>query len=425
MAGVIYKEAKRLSTEENITLQLRFYHGGRDCYALSRIVVPREAWSEEKHCLVINRRVATPRMARLVALNDLMERLRTHVLNAWVVNPPERLSSEWLTGVIGGFYGESVSETALPSACKVYISTHEIADTTARNYIQLGRALERFVVLGGEADAARWNVETINSFSRFLRTEEHRNRAENTVINMLHRLAAVFTMLAETKKIAGSPFDDYKFGRMVFGTPVFLTLEERDRLARFDFKKASDCRYRDLFVFQCHVGCRHSDMYAWTKDNVVGDMLQYIPVKTIHKVARTVTVPLSAEALKIIERYKDLSVRLLPVMKLPSYNRGIRKVMRLAGLDRMVTVRNAHTGRQQVLPIWQLGSSHMARRTFAANAYRLVHDTRLVASMTGHVPSSKAFDRYVVVDEEAKRSVIAMINSPEKSDDGILPENME
>lgn len=415
MAGVVYKEAKRLSDEESITLMLRFYHGGRDCYASSRIVVPRVAWSAEEHSLRVNRRVATPRMARLIALSDRMERLRAYVMSSWVANPPERLSAEWLAGLIAGFYGESVSLTDLPVACKTYIATHEIALSTARNYAQLACLIERYGAVGGQTDAERWGVETIGAFGRFLRTERHRTsgRSENTVISILHRLAAVFNMLVETKKLECSPFDDYKFGSMVFGTPVFLTLEERDRLARFDFRKESDRRYRDMFVFQCHVGCRHSDMYAFTKDNVSGDILSYIPVKTIHRVSRTVTVPLSDEARRIIERYKGLAVRLLPVTKLVAYNRGIAKVMRLAGLDRLVTVRDAHTGKQRILPLWQMASSHMARRTFAANAYRAVRDTRLVASMTGHVPSSKAFDRYVVVDEDAKRFVIASINCPE------------
>ena len=46
----------------------------------------------------------------------------------------------------------------------------------------------------------------------------------------------------------------------------------------------------------------------------------------------------------------------------------------------------------------EIASSHMARRTFIGNIYKLVKDPNLVSALTGHSEDSRAFTRYGTID---------------------------
>ena len=69
-----------------------------------------------------------------------------------------------------------------------------------------------------------------------------------------------------------------------------------------------------------------------------------------------------------------------------------------------------HTHETEQHPLYELATSHLARRTFIGNLYKKVKDQELVASLTGHSPGSKAFARYRAIDEDMKKEVIDKIN---------------
>lgn len=81
----------------------------------------------------------------------------------------------------------------------------------------------------------------------------------------------------------------------------------------------------------------------------------------------------------------------------------------MAGLDRVVTVLDKTTGAEMHKPIYEVITSHAARRTFIGNLYKRVRDPNLIGSMTGHVEGSKAFARYRVIDDDIKRELIDLL----------------
>ena len=60
-------------------------------------------------------------------------------------------------------------------------------------------------------------------------------------------------------------------------------------------------------------------------------------------------------------------------------------------------------------PIYEVLSSHSARKAFAGNMYKNVKDPNLVCSLTGHKEGSKAFNRYRMIDEETNRKTISLL----------------
>ena len=59
--------------------------------------------------------------------------------------------------------------------------------------------------------------------------------------------------------------------------------------------------------------------------------------------------------------------------------------------------------------LYEVASSHMARRTFIGNLYKKVKDPNIVGSMSGHKEGSKAFARYREIDEDIKKEVVDML----------------
>ena len=62
--------------------------------------------------------------------------------------------------------------------------------------------------------------------------------------------------------------------------------------------------------------------------------------------------------------------RLLPFTCAQDYLRNIKKMLRLAGINRQVTVINSLTREEEQHPIWEVASSHMARRVLVGNLYK-------------------------------------------------------
>ena len=109
---------------------------------------------------------------------------------------------------------------------------------------------------------------------------------------------------------------------------------------------------RDIFIFQCLVGCRIGDYFRMTKSNIIFGAVEYIASKTKEGNPITVRVPLNAMAKNIYEKYKDDErVKLFPFISEPRYNDAIRKAFELAKLTRIVTVLNSTTREEEKRPM--------------------------------------------------------------------------
>ena len=80
-----------------------------------------------------------------------------------------------------------------------------------------------------------------------------------------------------------------------------------------------------------------------------------------------------------------------------------------AGVTYLVTKLDTVTRTEVKVPINEIVSSHMARRTFIANIYNKVPDPNVVGSMTGHVEGSRAFARYRTIEEDVKKSLVDIL----------------
>lgn len=241
-----------------------------------------------------------------------------------------------------------------------------------------------------------------------------RDRGENYVCVSMKRLKALCAWCRETGRTDIDAFRGVEVGSEKYGTPYYITREERDHIADFDLSSAPlhVQQQRDIFVFQCLIGCRVSDLYSLTSDNIQDRMLRYSPRKTEEKTGMIARVPLTDRALSILKKYEgvDKKGRLFPFVSEQRYNDYIKQVFGLCGITRQVIWRNPTTGRSEMRPISEVASSHLARRTFCGNLYRQVKDPNLIGAMSGHAAGSKAFARYRNIDDDILTEIIKSSN---------------
>lgn len=236
-------------------------------------------------------------------------------------------------------------------------------------------------------------------------------RGENTLIDYFCKIRTFFIWCYDNEFTKNKPFDKFHIDEPVYGTPVYITLEERDQIMNCDLSEEPKLEFhRDLFIFQSCIGCRVSDLWAMTKQSVTKGTVEYIAGKKINGDPQTPRVPLNSIAKAILEKYKDhKGPSLFPFGFQQDYNEDLKVIFKKAGVDRMVTILNPTTRKQEHLPICDVAASHMARRTFIGNMYKKVKDKSMVGMLSGHKSDSKAFDRYWTPDDDTRQSLVDLL----------------
>jgi integrase len=238
----------------------------------------------------------------------------------------------------------------------------------------------------------------------------HSPISRNTIHSVM-KMTRTFWNDARKKGITDTyPFKDYMIPAEVYGTPIYLTLEERDLISNAVLDNEKLERVRDIFLFQCYVGARVGDLCKLTKNNINRGVLNYIPRKTKDGKPVTVTIPLSDKAKQIIAKYDLPGNMLLPFISDQRYNEYLKELFSHENvkLERMVTRLNPLTREPEQVRLCDIASSHLARRSFIGNLYGKV-DSDIICSMSGHVPGSKAFNRYHDVSVDLQKKAIELL----------------
>lgn len=352
----------------------------------------------------------------------------------------DRLQTNWVNA-------DQATKNTFFGLMDEYLKDTKYSDVREKNFRVLIRALKRYETFIRLYDKKRntftldietIDKDTISDIESFLRNEhtlleqyphifkkfpvttdirrkspKPKPRGNNTICALFNKLRAFFNWCNDQKITQNRPFAGYNgVTSEKYGTPYYITIEERNQIADFDLSEHPHLAIqRDIFIFQCLIGCRVSDLLKMTEKNIINEAVEYIPHKTRDERPTIVRVPLNDRAHMLVDKYKgmDAKGRLFPFISAQKYNDDIKDIFRLCGITRFVTVLNPTTGEEEKRPIDEVASSHMARRTFVGNLYKKVKDPNLVGSLSGHAEGSKAFARYREIDEEMKKELVNMI----------------
>lgn len=407
----------------------------------SKIYVNPNSWNSKKEIL-IKGRLRTEDNLKLANLQMKIDTLKSLIIQQCCVTPPSSITKEWINNIIYVFHfgepqkGSSTSESPFVETFRLFIQAKAKNNMRKRQFECVIRMLQRFELYKKDfvLNLNTFSDTDLMEFKSFLQIEHSffkkgecikyaeiykqvpesrppKMRGENTIFSIMKRFRTFYNWAIYTKRTTNNPFTKFKLDGCVYGTPFYLTSEERDYLYNFDFSNYPSLEIqRDIFVFQSLVGMRVGDFMALTYCNLVNKGIEYIPSKTANEIGNTIRVPLNSTAMEIINKYYSKERNMLfPFISPQKYNVAIKKMLRIANIDRIVTIINPTTRKEEQHPIYEVASSHMARRNFIGNLYSKTQDPNTIGAMTGHVNGSKAFARYRNIDDDVKKALVNLL----------------
>jgi integrase len=194
---------------------------------------------------------------------------------------------------------------------------------------------------------------------------------------------------------------------------IYLTKEELGKVRALELtgEKAYLEPVRDVFLFCCFSGLRHSDANNLRRSDIKGDHIEITTVKT----ADSISVEMNDITKAILEKYKDVPFKdnkALPNLTNQAMNRDVKELCKLAGINEeiRITTYKGSTRTDEVFPKWAKVGTHTGRRTFIVHALSLGIAPDVVMKWTGH-SDYKAMRPYIDIVDTIKAESMTKFNN--------------
>lgn len=190
---------------------------------------------------------------------------------------------------------------------------------------------------------------------------------------------------------------------------IYLTKDELDRLRNYQIPKSKIHLepVRDVFLFCCFTGLRHSDAFNLRRADIKDDHLEVTTVKT----ADSISIELNKTSREILVKYEAIQFprgKALPEITNQEMNRHLKTLCELAGIDEEIrlTTYKGNVRTDVVKKKWELVGTHTGRRTFIVNALSLGIPPNVVMKWTGH-SDYKSMKPYIDIVDATKAKAMS------------------
>ena len=193
---------------------------------------------------------------------------------------------------------------------------------------------------------------------------------------------------------------------------IYLTKEEIAKVRAVEL--SGDNAYldpvRDVFIFCCFSGLRHSDANNLRRSDIKGDHIEITTVKT----ADSISIELNDITKAILEKYQDVPFKdnkALPNLTNQAMNRDIKELCKLAGINEeiRITTYKGNVRTDEIHPKWELVGTHTGRRTFIVTTLSLGIPPNVVMKWTGHSDYS-SMKPYIDIVDDIKATSMTKLN---------------
>lgn len=200
-----------------------------------------------------------------------------------------------------------------------------------------------------DMDITKLNYEFVENYEFWLKTVRHCDH--NTTMKYLSNFKKIVRRCVRNGWLSKDPFDGFMLAvREVKRTA--LTEEELERIKGKNFHSERVQRVRDIFLFSCYTGLAYADVKKLRPAEIGKgiDGADWIFTRR-EKTDTESRVPLLAEAIAILEKYKNNPIctnqdRVLPVLSNQKMNEYLKEIADICQIDKTLTC-------------------HLARHTFA------------------------------------------------------------
>lgn len=181
-------------------------------------------------------------------------------------------------------------------------------------------------------------------------------------------------------------------------TKIALTFEQLEHMAALELSTSPHLeKARDLFLIGAYSGQRYSDFSRLKPEHIKSHDGERVIEIVTQKTRQTVVIPLHPVLDGVLARHGYTS----PKMANQKMNKYLKELGQLAGLTNEIMVNDSTGGitREVKQPMWELLSTHVARRSFATNYYKKYpHLINEIMGITGHT-TERMFRAYIVSDK--------------------------
>ena len=184
---------------------------------------------------------------------------------------------------------------------------------------------------------------------------------------------------------------------------IFLSGKELNKLIHLDLGNDSYILVRDAFCFSCFTGITFTDLKGLRQRSIKGNRLSFTPGKTSKRISLELTDP----AKFIIKKYRlGSQSELFPVPLLQNYNKTLKELGRLAGIDEMIHVK--YRGEMKPFRKWELLTSRVSRNTFVKLGVDSGIGLEIMSDLLGY--STASLSKYYHVPEDTRNGAIKKIS---------------
>ena len=231
-------------------------------------------------------------------------------------------------------------------------------------------------------------------------------RKKNTIIGILKKVHTFSNSYKLKHKLEYDPFWAFKIGTEKYEEPIPLTDEEYEYIQN-NFVDDPELKVvQKMFILHTFFGVRFVDYINAKKGDVINGSLIAYPKKTIEQ-KRKVSIPLNDFGDEIIGDFYDETldtIFLVPRYTLDEYNLKLKELFKTLGLNRIITSFDEEKGEMVHRPLYELVSSHMARRTFINTLVNEGYDSITIKNMAGMSENSREIARYYKLNEQHKQA---------------------
>ncbi|AFD09129.1 site-specific integrase [Solitalea canadensis] len=352
-----------------------FQHRGKRFKHFTGLKVPQESWDAKKQEIIEfngntekwNHTLSTQ---KIKLLNATYHILREHE-DADVQEIKEAFYKDLFKG--GSEFFEELAEYIEESKKTKKESTVFVYETLIKDLKLFEDAADYHISFNN------LNTEFYVQFTGFL--EKTLNNTNNTISKKIKALKAFLHYASGKKLVQTSEFENFDT-KTVESVKLSLTEEEVQRLYTLNLSLNKELALiRDIFMFGCVTGLKHSDIIKLKVDDVADDKLliinQYTYIKT--------RIPMNNYARFILKKYGAEKGYCFPMVQNVYANKHLKTLGKMAGINTPINV-SIHKGNQIIeksKPKYELITTDTARYTYAALSLRAGMRPELLIQVLG------------------------------------------
>lgn len=194
---------------------------------------------------------------------------------------------------------------------------------------------------------------------------------------------------------------------------IFLSNEELQKLCSYEIPedKLYLKRVRDVLLFCCFTGLRHSDVYNLKRSDIKSDHIEV----TTQKTTDSLIIELNNVSKTILNKYKDFHFsndKVLPVISNQKMNKYLKELGKLAEINEEVRI-TYYQGEKRTDKVklkYELLCTHTGRRTFICNALLCGIPVHIVMKWTGH-SDYRSMQPYIDVTDKIRSQYMKKMNN--------------